>query len=207
MTGLGTIPGAGHVVGVLLAAGRGRRMGGSKQLIIVETADGPKPLIAAAYDAIRPACRELMVVLGHRAEEVAAALAPRPFHRVHADPDAPMLDSLVAAIHAIAGLDYPAAMLLHPADHPAVQRQTLREILAAHHDDLGLAIIPTHQSRGGHPTLIPPRLFGPILAFAAAGGEGGLRAFWHLHPDECRHVQVNDPSITRDLDTPADLHA
>jgi CTP:molybdopterin cytidylyltransferase MocA len=88
--------------GILLAAGRGRRMGGNKQFHIVQTANGEKPLVAAAFDTIAPTCETMVVVLGHRAEEVAATLGERRFEIVLSDPDAPMFDSIIAGLsHAL----------------------------------------------------------------------------------------------------------
>ena len=55
-------------IGVILAAGRGGRMGGQKQLTPWQSADGEKPLVAAAYDAIRPICDDMVVVLGHEVD-------------------------------------------------------------------------------------------------------------------------------------------
>src|SRR5690348_8785195 len=92
-------------IGIVLAAGRGGRMGGRKQLTEWSNADGAKPLVAAAYDAIRPICDEMVVVLGHMVEEVAAALADRSFHRAESDPDAPMYESIRAGLRVAMGLD------------------------------------------------------------------------------------------------------
>ncbi len=85
-------------IGVILAAGRGGRMGGTKQLKLWPSADGEKPLVAAAYDAIRPICDEMVVVVGDAADEVAAALGERPFHRTISDSDDPMFESIRAGI-------------------------------------------------------------------------------------------------------------
>jgi CTP:molybdopterin cytidylyltransferase MocA len=87
--------------GILLAAGRGRRMGGNKQFHVVQTAEGEKPLVAAAFDTISHVCEQMFVVLGHRAEEVATALGPREFETVFVDPDVPMFDSIRAGLEAV----------------------------------------------------------------------------------------------------------
>ena len=103
-------------------------MGGKKQLTPWPTADGTKPLVAAAYDAIRPICDEMVVVLGHDADAVAAALGDRPFHRAESDPDAPMFESIRAGLRAALRIDSNATVVLQPGDHPevaAVHAQTL----------------------------------------------------------------------------------
>src|SRR3954462_11316623 len=83
-------------IGVILAAGRGGRMGGKKQLTPWPGGDGGKPLVAASYDAIRSICDDMVVVLGHIADSVAQALGDRPFHRSESDPDGPMFESIRA---------------------------------------------------------------------------------------------------------------
>src|SRR5215212_1453152 len=61
-------------IGVILAAGRGGRMGGTKQLTPWHGAGGSKPLVTAAYDAIHPICDDMVIVVGHIADSVVAAL-------------------------------------------------------------------------------------------------------------------------------------
>ncbi len=112
-------------IGVILAAGRGGRMGGKKQLISWPTAAGPLPMIAATYDAIQPICHEMVVVLGHSAAEVAAALGSRPFHRVESSSDAPMFESIRAGLRAAQQIDSKATVVLQPGDHPEVAPSTL----------------------------------------------------------------------------------
>src|SRR4051794_33845457 len=111
-------------IGVILAAGRGGRMGGKKQLTPWPTATATIPLIAAAYDAIRPICNKMVIVLGHAADEVAAALGDRPFHRVESDPHAPMFESIRAGLRFARGLNPTAAIVLQPGDHPEVATST-----------------------------------------------------------------------------------
>jgi molybdenum cofactor cytidylyltransferase len=199
----GVRPGDNPAVGVLLAAGRGRRMGRTKQLIEIAAGSRRRPLVAAAYDAIAPACDRMIVVLGHEAEAVAAALGDRPFDRVDADPDAPMFESVRAGVRAAAELAA-RRVVLHPADHPRVAPTTLAKLAARADAEPARAIIPEHAGRGGHPVFIPASLF---EAIAACAGEGGLRAFWRAQHAACARLPVEDPSVTRDLDEPSDLQS
>lgn len=189
-------------IGVILAAGRGGRLGGTKQLRLWRCADGEKPLIAAAYDAISPICDEIVVVLGHSAEEVAAALAPRPFHRAQSDEHAPMFESIRAGLRAAQGIDEDAAIVLHPGDHPEVSRDTLRVLMDWSLKRPVQAVIPQLGNRGGHPVVIPPSIGAQLID---ADCPAGLGQFWLDHPDLCYRVPVNDPTVIRDVDTPADL--
>lgn len=189
-------------IGVLLAAGRGGRMGGTKQLKPWPSDDGPKPLICAAYDVIRPICDEMIVVLGHEAAAVAAALGARSFHRAASDPDQPMFDSVRAGLIAAQQLDPIAWIVLHPADHPEVAPATLATLVNWSLKRPVQAVIPEYASSGGHPVLIPPNVARLILESECPAGLG---QFWLDHPELCRRIPVDDPSILRDIDTPADL--
>lgn len=177
-------------------------MGGTKQLKPWPSAEGEKPLIAAAYDAIRPICDDMVVVLGHEADTVAAALADRPFHRAESNPDLPMFDSIRAGLRAAHQIDPTATIILQPGDHPYVTNATLHSVTDWSLQRPVQAIIPQHVGRGGHPVLIPPRIAALILAAVCPAGLG---QFWLDHPELCYRVPVDDPSILRDIDTPADL--
>ena len=188
--------------GILLAAGRGRRLGGTKQLIVLDTGDGAKPLVACAFDAIAPVCGTMIVVLGHEGDAVASALAPRAFVRVEADPDAPMIDSIKTGLRAAAKRAPGAPVLVQPADHADVDRSTLDGLRLAHAADPRRAVLPVHEGKGGHPVLVPARLVPRILD---APDQGGLRAFWEANPALVRRLPVDDPGAVRDLDVPEDL--
>src|SRR4051812_21150320 len=142
-------------IGVILAAGRGSRMGSTKQLKLWPTAEGPKPLICAAYDAVRSICDEMVVVLGHEAEKVAAALGTRPFKRALSSADVPMSESICVGLRAAATFDPSAIVVLQPGDHPQVSDATLQMLVSCSQDRPSQAVIPQHNGRGGHPVLIP----------------------------------------------------
>jgi molybdenum cofactor cytidylyltransferase len=189
-------------IGVILAAGRGGRMGGKKQLKPWRTAEGDKPLIAAAYDVVRPICDEMVVVLGHAAEEVAAALGDRAFHRVQSDEAAPMFESIRAGLCAARQIDEAATVVLQPGDHPEVSAATLRALSDSLLKRPMQAIIPQLADRGGHPVLIPPNISQMLID---VGCPHGLGQFWLDHSELCYRVPVDDPTVVRDIDTPADL--
>jgi molybdenum cofactor cytidylyltransferase len=189
-------------IGVILAAGRGRRMGRTKQLIEVPTAGGPKPLVSAAYDAICTICDEMVVVLGQEADSVTAALVDRRFHRAVSNPDAPMFESVRAGVAAARDIDSTATIVLQPGDHPDVAPETLVALADCSLQRPAMAIIPEHGGRGGHPVLIPP----PVAALLVQSDcPEGLGQFWTAHPQFCHRLPVNDPTVLRDIDTPSDL--
>jgi molybdenum cofactor cytidylyltransferase len=189
-------------IGVILAAGRGRRMGRTKQLVEWPAAGEPKSLVAAAYDAIRPICDDMVVIFGHEADAVVAALAGRSFHRASSDPDAPMFESIRAGLRAAQSIDRDASVLLQPGDHPEVAAGTLATLADWSLKGSVQAIIPEYRGRGGHPVLIPPAVADVLVAAACPSGLGD---FWRANPELCIRVPVEDPAIVRDIDAAADL--
>ena len=185
-------------IGVILAAGRGRRMGCTKQLVLWKGASGQKPLVTSAYDAIVEVCDEMVVVVGHDADAVAAALADRPFVKVQSDPDADMFQSVRAGLDAAHAADPPATIVLQPGDHPEVAAATLLKLLNAAEQNLEKAVMPEYQGRGGHPVLIPPAI---VKMLRSADCRAGLGAFWCDHPDLRIRLPVDDPTVCYDVDT------
>ena len=64
------------------------------------------------------------------------------------------------------------------------------------------AIMPEFSGRGGHPVFIPPAIAAQVLD---SGCAEGLGRFWKSHPELCVRIPVDDASVVRDVDTPADL--
>lgn len=195
-----------RIAGLLLAAGRGRRMGTVKQLLPWGER-GSSTVVAAAFDGIAPWCDAgITVVLGAEAPRVAAALRPRVFDVVAADSDAEMFESIRAGFRALLARS-PAVfdhVLLHPADHPIVEGRAI-ERLIAHAKARArpcVGLMPICNGKGGHPALIPRDLLPCVIAWR---GLGGLRAFWEANPQWTGRVECLDaPGVIRDLDTPND---
>jgi molybdenum cofactor cytidylyltransferase len=177
-------------------------MGGRKQLTPWPTFADTMPLVAAAYEAIRPICHEMVVVLGHDADAVALALGARPFHRTESDPHAPMFESIRAGLRLAQHIDAAAAIVLQPGDHPEVATSTLDTLTHCSSECPDRTIIPEYAGRGGHPIIIPPNIAALLVE---AECPAGLGQFWLDHPEFCHRVPIDDPSVVRDIDTPADL--
>ncbi|HEY4233386.1 MAG TPA: nucleotidyltransferase family protein [Lacipirellulaceae bacterium] len=189
-------------IGVLLAAGRSTRMGRPKQLLPwPPNSPDAKPLVAAAFDAIACVCDEMVVVVGHEADVVIAALGEREFGVVAVDSGAEMIVSVKAGLAVARGIDPTADVLLHPADHPEVRRETLDLLIQIASAHARRAVMPTFSGTGGHPVLIAARLAVDIVSYE---GPGGLRQLWIDHADQCVRQEIDDSGVVFDLDTPND---
>src|SRR5436190_1081298 len=174
-------------IGVILAAGRGGRMGGRKQLTPWTKSGSTMPLVAAAYEAIRSICDDMVVVLGHEANAVAAALDNRPFHRTESDPHSPMAESIRAGLRVAQRIDATAAIVLQPGDHPEVATSTLDILTNCSLEFPAQTSIPEYAGRGGHPIIIPPNVAALLIE---AECPEGLGQFWLDHPELCHRVPI-----------------
>lgn len=183
------------IAGLILAAGRGRRMGRTKPLLPW----GASTVLAHVFDQLQPFCEAgIAVVVGHDADAVIAALGARPTLRVEVDPDDEQIASIQSGLEALTPNDALTHVLVHPCDHPHVVEDVVRMMI----DDeraYRCAMMPTYAGRGGHPVLIPRRLWAPVMNWR---GDGGLRAFWASQPTDVVRMPCEDPRVRTDLDTP-----
>ena len=199
-------------VGVLLAAGYSRRMGVTKQLLPWPPSQTPRVIdrgstgtvVEASFDLLSLFCERIIVVLDHEAKSIRRALGGRSFTPLLGDGAAPMFESVRLGLRAAMGIDADAAVLLHPADHPAVAPTTVQRLLDAATRRTDQAVVPIYGDRGGHPILIPPPLCRVILNY---DGDGGLRGLWQSRADACCRLPVDDPTVTMDIDTRAHYDA
>jgi molybdenum cofactor cytidylyltransferase len=191
-----------RVAALILAAGQSRRMGAQNKLLA--PLDGA-PLVTRAVDAaLASRARPVVVVTGHEADAVRAALAGRDLVWAE-NPDAAsgMASSLRAGLAALpASVD---AVLVCLGDMPRVTAAHLDAIAAAY-DPAGDAtiVVPTHQRKRGHPVLFARRHFAEM---AGLEGDVGARALIDAHADAVRLVPVDDSGVTLDVDTPEMLAA
>ena len=187
----------GGVIGILLAGGRSARMGRCKQTLPWIRDGRPTTVVAATHDTIAPFVGNVFMTVGLHARAIRESLKGREVGFLDVEPEGSMLESARAGIRA--ALDVRAArILLHLSDHPAVRDSTIEQLL----DDQTAPfdfVHPRRQGRGGHPIVLSPALARRILDQPLADG---LRSAREL-PDVSVHaIEVDDPGIHLDLDTP-----
>ncbi|MFN8193230.1 MAG: nucleotidyltransferase family protein [Nocardioidaceae bacterium] len=162
------------VVGVLLAAGEGRRMGMPKAL--VRDADGSSWLIRATAALDEGGCDQVVVVLGAGADQAEAMLASVPVEVIVA-PDwaTGMSASLRAGLGFLLEGD---AAVISLVDLPDVGADVVRRLIdsGAGPDALARA---TYDGRPGHPVLIGRHHWGGVLRSAV--GDHGARDYLAEH--------------------------
>ena len=189
---------------IVLAAGRSSRMHAFKPLLEVEG----RTLLERAVGAFSAVGIGVIVVTGHRGDEV-AAVAARAGARVAPNPrhERGMFSSVQAGVAALdPGVSH---FFLLPADVPLVRPETVGRLAregatARGAGGTGTAdvVYPAVRGDAGHPPLIAASLRDEILA---AEPPGGLRELLLSHAAGSALVEVDDPGVLLDADTPDDL--
>lgn len=185
---------------VILAAGRSSRMGDRNKLLV--DLDGA-PMIAHAVDAfVATNVRPIIVVTGHDADAVRAALVGRDVLFVHNAKWADgMATSLRAGISQI-GEDIDGAFIAL-GDMPRVRAAHIEALAGAFEPSGGRAIcVPTWERRRGNPVLFARRFFPEMCVLE---GDTGARSLLEKHATVVCHVPMPDRAVTLDVDTPEAL--
>ncbi|KXB31172.1 molybdopterin-guanine dinucleotide biosynthesis protein MobA [Dechloromonas denitrificans] len=189
---------AGKIVGVLLAAGLGRRFGSDKRL--QPLADGT-PLALAAARSLRAGCDEVLVVLRPGDAALAALLIAADCRVIYcAEAEQGMGHSLAAGVRASPAA---AGWLIALADMPAIAPASHVAVAEALRRGASIAV-PTFAGQRGHPVGFAARWRAEL---AAVQGDHGARQLLQGAPSEIEFVTLDDPGILADIDTPADLAA
>ncbi len=184
-----------RVAAVVLAAGRARRMGGAKLLLPV----GGIPMVRRVVDAaLRSRVSETIVVVGHEAQGVRAALDGLPVRVVaNADYARGMSSSLRAGLAAVDATADGALILL--GDQPFVSAALLDQLI----DRFGACgkpvVRPALDGRPANPVLVGAALFPELMR--ERGDVGGRRVVERRPEDVCL-VPVDDPRQLVDVDSP-----
>lgn len=189
------------IVGLVLAAGAGRRMGRPKALVRL-TDDGPT-LVQTAVERVRAAgCDRVVVAVGASAEEVADAVSATGAEVVRVTDWA---DGMGASLRA--GLTHlegstDEITLVTLVDLPDVTADVMARVLATAEGEGSAALVrAAYDGRPGHPVALGRDHW--AAARDTARGDRGARD--HLRATPHRLVECGDLATGRDVDTVEDL--
>ncbi len=194
------------VAAVVLAAGTSRRMAPRNKLLIRD-AGGQTMVGRVVAAALASAAHRVVVVTGHEAPAVAAALRElRGFGRAPLVVRAPgfasgMSASLRAGLAAVPPCCGAALVCL--ADMKLVTPTLLNRLIAAYDPAAGhLIVVPCCLGQRGNPVLWDRRFFAPMRG---VHGDRGARSLLSAHAAHVRALETGDEAVLRDFDTPAAL--
>jgi CTP:molybdopterin cytidylyltransferase MocA len=181
-----------QTIGLLLAAGAGRRMGIPKALVTGD--EGVPWVVSAARSLAAGGCSEVVVVIGAASDKVRTFLSTEPVSIVEvSDWEAGMGASLRAGLEEIAARDADT-VLVHLVDVPDVGSAVVRRILE-HADPAGL-VRASYSQGPGHPVLLGRNYW---LAIAEeCSGNRGARDYLARH--EVTNIDCSDLATGRDID-------
>jgi CTP:molybdopterin cytidylyltransferase MocA len=182
--------------GLVLAAGRGSRFGGSKQLADL---DG-RPLLEHSIQAMTASpVGRVVVVLGAAAESV---LARVDFHGAEPIVTDRWEEGQSASLaYGLAELSECEAVVVTLGDLPRLSTDAIRRVIAARGEGAE-AIRATYAGAPGHPVLLERELFERLRDVS---GDHGARNL--LLSVSSRNVACDDLGGGEDVDTPAQLDA
>ena len=188
------------IAGIVLAAGLSERMeGGRKQLL----AFGDRTMVGHVVATAEATTLDpIVVVTGHRAEEVEAAMSPQRA-RCARNPDYETgnMSSLRIGLGEVGGAD---AVMILLADQPEVSAADVETLAAAWEEGRPFAAVATYDGAVGHPWILS------AAATAPAAGLTGTKALWRWlteeHADNVLEVELSR-ARPRDVNTVDDYHA
>jgi len=185
---------------IILAAGLSRRMGMRNKLLLQVNG---MPMIRHMVRTYRAVAADVIVVTGHEATKIEAALAGVDVKfALNPDFGKGQQSSVVCGLCAAAP-DRPVLMGL--GDQPQLTPDNLRALLAAHADgDPARISIPMLRGRRGNPIIIPPALRARLVADRTSPG---CKTFTRAHPEHVQFHELNAAGFYADVDTPEDYNA
>lgn len=185
------------IVAVVLAAGLSRRMGRPKQLLPF----GRRTVLQTVVDMLQSVpVEQIIVVVGHRSDEVVTLLPPGVRAVVNEDYVSGMFSSVLAGLGALP--PDTEGMLLLLGDQPQIRAEVVRAVIDRFKTgDRGL-VIPETDGKRGHPVMIDVRKYADEMR--RLDGSEGLKPVVRGHPEDTAIVAIEDEAILRDMDTPED---
>lgn len=184
------------VAGLVLAAGRGRRIGGPKALL----RHGDALLVEHAVRAVRDVCDRAVVVLGAAADQVRAS-ADLAGAAVVVNPawGTGVGSSLRAGLSWAADSDVEAAVVVL-VDMPGITAEAVRRVADA--PEPAALVCATFAGRRTHPMLLG-RAHWPGIA-TLANGDVGVRPYLLARSSQVKEIPCDEVAAPGDVDTPED---
>lgn len=183
---------------VVLAAGLSQRMGRPKMTLPWQDTTIIGQVVRVLLDV---GIDHVLVVTGGSRNDVESALAGMPVSTTF-NPDfanGEMMQSLRVGLTALHQEINAALVVL--GDQPQIELDVVKSILTAHKQGQNIIVVPSYQSRRGHPWLVDRALWDVLLDAQAIST---MRQFLNQFRNQICYVDVNTASILHDLDTPED---
>ena len=139
----------------------------------------------------------IIVVLGANRKKIRPVLVDLPVGiAINARPKSHMAESVSKGLakmpEAVTGV------MVALCDHPLVFPETYAALAAYHYQAPDSILLPVYKGKGGHPTVFPRDLCGGVHSGIP------LNRVVHANTGRIYRIQMDDPGIAQDMDTPDD---
>jgi molybdenum cofactor cytidylyltransferase len=184
------------IFGVIPAAGKSSRIGVPKLALPL----GDRSILEHTVAALQAVSVKTVVVIGKHVPELLPLVEKSTAHSLLLEAETlQMRETVEAGLAWIENKFHPApddTWLLLPADHPVLDPEVIRILLAA--SEKAPIVVPIHGGKRGHPVLFAWREVGRIRAFPR---DQGIDAYVREHHSDVLEVAVEHSGIHADLDT------
>ncbi|HZS47035.1 MAG TPA: nucleotidyltransferase family protein [Blastocatellia bacterium] len=185
-----------NISAILLAAGESKRMGNLKQLLPF----GPSTVIETCIgNLLSSNASEVIVVLGHRADEIRQVIDKFPVNIVLNEEFKQGMSSSIKAGVRTADPES-AAFLFALVDQPLIGPGIINHVIDNYTAALSSGkkiVIPRYQDKGGHPSLFDASLRDEIQNIDSGIG---LKQVKNDHLDKVLYLDVDNPAVVEDMD-------
>ncbi len=184
---------------IILAAGMSTRFPGNKLLYSIKG----KPLITYTIEsALNSRADEVIVVLGHRASEIAKVISNYDVVLIlNPEYEKGMSYSVKRGVRAVH--KWASAVIIHPADVAFVPSVVFNQVIEEYEKSKSPIVVAAYKGERGHPILFSRELFKEILNISEE--TLGLKAVTRKYRDETLVVETGYKEVVVDIDTIDDL--
>jgi len=186
------------ITALILAAGQSKRMGQPKMLLPW----GTETVLSHVITVFRKAgLEDILVLTGGAREQVENEIAHLNIRTIFNEQftQGEMLSSIQCGIRSLTHKTQ--AILIGLGDQPQVQAGSVRMVCDAYRESNSKIVVPSYNMRRGHPWLIERSLLHDLMILESPQSP---RDFLNAHRKKIQYVNVDDPGILADLDTPED---
>jgi molybdenum cofactor cytidylyltransferase len=194
------------VAAIVLAAGSSSRMGGGWHKLLLPL--GKQPVIRHVLDTLlQSRAWPIVVVVGHQADRVRAALAINTANKEVSIIENPTyLQGMSTSIHAglrelmrnVGQTQTIKGALIVLGDQPLMTAHTIDTLIAQKMITGRRIVAPLYNGQRGNPVIFDTSLFTELLS--VSGDEGG-RSVLQRHREEIANVEVGEVTTSFDVDT------
>jgi molybdenum cofactor cytidylyltransferase len=188
--------------GIILAAGESKRFGRPKQLLQLKD----RCLVEWVLDAaLASELSRIILVLGHAREKIQKALGEKLRHaklqtEINPNYQKGQSHSLQIGLSSVIN-SFPAVMFLL-ADQPLVDAATINCLLHKFWSEEKDICVPVFRGRRGNPSIFSEKFYKHIMKIR---GDTGARQIIKTHPERVLEIEIKNPLLFSDVDTPEDL--